>query len=313
MQRCVADNITHPSSRGDKKALALLWKEIFGDADAFVNLFFSSMYKPANALIIRDRDTIVSALYILPYRVKIGVRTFPSAYICGVCTRPSERGKGYMKALMQAAMDEIRSKGYVLATLIPANERVRDFYRRISFTLPLNYSVEVCKKHKVLPSNFNFSPSNFYLSPSNFYILHSTFNSSTFNSSMAFAYFDRKQRQRYCTILHKASDFENIIRDLANDGGGVWTVQNDEDCIQAIAFAKPVSKTQCEIAELFSDDCHYEEILVQHIIKELKVKTAIVRHPSKSAENKENNYGLACILNDNLPPVIDLHISLMLD
>jgi len=301
MQPYVADNIRHPS-RGDKKALALLWKEIFGDDDAFVRLFFKRIYKPANTLIIKDQDSIISALYILPYRVQIDVRSFPSAYICGVCTRPSERGKGYMKMLMQAAMDEMRNKGYVLATLIPASERLRDFYRRFGFTLPLNYSVEVYKKSKI--------------SPSSFFLLPSTFNALSSDDrfiSKAFAYFDLKQRQRDCTILHKASDFENIICDLANDGGGVWTVKDDEDNIQAIAFAKPVSKTQCEITELFSDTFLYEDTLIQHIMKVLKVKEAIVRYPSKSAESKVYNYGLACILNDKIPPVIDLHISLMLD
>lgn len=80
-------------------AMMRLWQDTFGDSDAFVRLFFTRVYRPQNALTLSRDGRLAAMLHIVPYRLRVGRRTLPAAYICGVSTRPEARGQGLMTAL----------------------------------------------------------------------------------------------------------------------------------------------------------------------------------------------------------------------
>jgi len=69
-------------------AMMRLWQDTFGDSDAFVRLFFTRVYRPQNALTLSRDGHLAAMLHIVPYRLRMGRRTLPAAYICGVSTRP---------------------------------------------------------------------------------------------------------------------------------------------------------------------------------------------------------------------------------
>ncbi|MDR1224412.1 MAG: GNAT family N-acetyltransferase, partial [Tannerella sp.] len=141
MSRSATQRSQHPRP-DDKQDVAALWQDVFQDSGDFVNLFFNRVYKPENTLVIKRDNRILSALQMIPYQLKIDRTVLPSAYICGVCTHPSERGKGLMNKLMSEAMEVMRQKGYLISTLIPAEPWLFDFYKKFGYTHPVNYKTE---------------------------------------------------------------------------------------------------------------------------------------------------------------------------
>ena len=109
-------------------AMMRLWQDSFGDSDAFVRLFFTRVYRPRNALTLTRDGCLAAMLHIVPYRLRVGHRTLPAAYICGVSTRREVRGRGLMTDLMRRALRTMRRRRFAIATLIPAEPWLFDVY-----------------------------------------------------------------------------------------------------------------------------------------------------------------------------------------
>lgn len=283
----------------DTQEIAALWQEVFHDSDDFTELFFNRVYKPENTLVMKRDNRIISALQMVPYQLKIDNRIVPSAYLCGVCTHPSEREKGVMNTLMAEAMEIMRQKGYLISTLIPAEPWLFDFYKKFGYTHPVNYKTETY-------SSGTQSVNTGY-----------TFIKCTTDNY--FSYFDRKQRERRCTVLHNKYDFETIIRDLKYDHGSTWVALKDNNPV-GIAFAKPEPENTINIKEILYDDTTTKESLIGHILNQHDIRTARVRIPSDpntngadSIRRQTHPYGLACILNKQVDSISDLYMTLMLD
>ena len=306
----------------DKEEIISLWQIVFQDSDDFVKLFFDCVYKPENTLIIKKEGEIVSALQMIPYDTKAADgRIIPSAYVCGVCTHPLERGKGIMKTLMYEAIHEMQQKGYGISTLIPAHTWLFDFYRKFGYVHPINYSLE----HYSYETNPDLPhESDAPNKPDN------SFSDYTFTpyTNDYFLYFDGKQRKRRCAVLHNTYDVENIIRDLKNDNGNAW-VAIQEGAPVGIAFAKPMSKKDIIIKEILYDNTLIKEALIYHILHIYGANSAKVTLPqetlitkmsntsnsslSKYTHNKTYPYGLACTLDNQTIDIKNLYMTLMLD
>ena len=281
---------SHPLPK-DKEEIISLWQTTFQDSDEFVNLFFSRVYKPENTLIIKSGDKIISALQMIPYKIKVADNIIPSAYVCGVCTLTTERGKGLMKMLMHEAIDNMRQKGYAITTLIPAHPWLFDIYKKFGYTHPINYNLE-SYSCEINSSNYTF----------------------TTYTDKYFSYFDRKQRERQCAVLHDTYDMENIIRDLKNDNGNAWIALHGNNPV-GVAFGSPVSEKEVVIKEILYDNAQIKDALIHHILNTYNAENAKIRiHNTDLSENKKTHpYGLACILNKQITDIKDLCMTLMLD
>ena len=228
---------------------------------------------------------------MIPYEIKIADSIIPSAYVCGVCTLTLERGKGFMKTLMNEAMDDMRQKGYGVTTLIPAHPWLFDIYRNFGYTHPVNYGLEhYAREVKFNSSNYTFIP----------------------YSDKDFPYFDKKQRERQCSVLHNEHDIETIISDLINDNGNAW-IALYEDTPVGIAFANPISENDVIIKEILYENTQIKEALIYHILNIYNAQKAKVRIPSHEANKKTYPYGLACILDKQIADIKNLYMTLMLD
>ena len=126
-----------------RRQLEILWQTVFHDSDEYVRMFFDRVYQPENTFVIEQEGRgVVAMLQAVPYGVKINSAILPCAYVCGVCTHPSERGKGYMKVLLREAMHAMRKRGFALSMLIPAEPWLFEVYRRYGYTVPINVGVE---------------------------------------------------------------------------------------------------------------------------------------------------------------------------
>ena len=274
----------------DKDKLKSLWQTVFQDSEEFANLFFNRVYRPENTLIIRKEDSIVSALQMIPYSMKIADRIIPSAYVCGVCTLTLERGKGLMNILINEAMEIMRQKGYCVSILIPAQPWLFDFYKRFGYTHPINYSIESyhINKDATTPSNYTYIP----------------------YTTRYYPFFDKKQCERQNAVLHDVHDMKNIIQDLINDNGNAW-IALEEDTPVGIALAKPVSKNTVVVKEILCNNTQIKESLINNILNIYNAQTAEVRVPANT--EKVYPYGLACVLDKSIVDISDIYMASMLD
>ena len=106
-----------------------LWKEAFGDTDAFLDLFFGIAYDPARCLCLRSQDRVTAALYWLD--VFADDQKF--AYIYAVATAADCRGQGLCRQLMRETAALLTAKGYHGALLVPQDEGLRTMYGRMGY------------------------------------------------------------------------------------------------------------------------------------------------------------------------------------
>ena len=113
----------------DILALKQLWQEAFGDTADFTDLFFSTGFSPDRFHCIREKGLPVSALYWFDCTLQ-GRKI---AYIYGVATLKSHRGKGLAGQLLEETHSLLRKRGYAGVVLVPHGASLFDFYRRFGY------------------------------------------------------------------------------------------------------------------------------------------------------------------------------------
>lgn len=113
----------------DILALKQLWQEAFGDPADFTDLFFSAGFSPDRFHCIREKGLPVSALYWFDCTLQ----GHKIAYIYGVATLKSHRGKGLAGQLLNETHSLLRKRGYAGAVLVPHGASLFDFYRKFGY------------------------------------------------------------------------------------------------------------------------------------------------------------------------------------
>ncbi len=110
-------------------SLRQLWKEAFGDTDAFLDMFFSKAFAQHRCRCITENNIAVAALYIFDcqwHSKKI-------AYIYAVATAKSHRGKGLCHLLMNDTHNLLKAMGYAGAILVPGSDSLFKFYETMGY------------------------------------------------------------------------------------------------------------------------------------------------------------------------------------
>lgn len=113
----------------DLSDLRALWQEAFDDPEDFTDLFFSVGFSPDRCLCIRDNGMPVSALYW--FDCYLGEQKL--AYIYGVATLKTHRGKGLAGKLMAQTHEILQKQGYAGVILVPAGQPLFDFYKGFGY------------------------------------------------------------------------------------------------------------------------------------------------------------------------------------
>ncbi|ETK01665.1 acetyltransferase [Tannerella sp. oral taxon BU063 isolate Cell 2] len=271
-----------------------LWQDTFGDSDAFVRLFFTRVYRLQNALTITRNGRLAAMLHIVPYRLRVGRRTLPVAYICGVSTRPEARGQGLMTALMRRALRTMRRRGFALTTLIPAEPWLFDVYARLGYVHPIP-----ARDERISTDGLPLTPTPFRVAPC--------------TDARFYAAFDRLERRRPCAILHTARDFDTIRLDCESDGGRVLVALADGRPV-GFLFEAPEEGGVVRVKELLAEDADVETALLRAAATRHGATQLRLRRPPQPGCPSQP-YGLAARLDDRLSAAdIDrLHMALMLD
>lgn len=139
------------------KALKQLWQEAFGDSDDFIDLFFSAGYSPQRCHFIAKNSIPVSALYWFDCQLE-GRKL---AYIYGVATLKSHRGKGFARKLLQETHEILRQQAYAGAVLVPHGESLFAFYRKSGYETATTATEFSCEARNTSPAMREVSPEEY--------------------------------------------------------------------------------------------------------------------------------------------------------
>ena len=97
-----------------------LWAACFEtEEEPFFQWFFSRKYVAERALGIFDGESLLSALHINPYTLKLRGMDVPSGYLLGVATHAEYRQQGHMTELLRATLVEMRRRQQPVSMLLP--------------------------------------------------------------------------------------------------------------------------------------------------------------------------------------------------
>ena len=120
--------IDHPIA-SQENALRELWKEAFGDTDAYLDLFFRTAYSPRRCLCAREGENPASAVYWLD----CSCRGAKLAYIYALATKKTHQGRGIARALMEQVHKTLQGQGYAGVLLVPGTRELFDYYTRLGY------------------------------------------------------------------------------------------------------------------------------------------------------------------------------------
>jgi len=204
-----------------KLAVMALWRRCFEDSEAFVQWYFERKYRERNALLVRDeRGEAMAALQLLPYRMTFAGGEIDTMYLSGACTRPEDRKRGVMTRLLRQALREARGREVPLVTLIPQEEWLFAYYRRVGFVSVFEHSLEA---YEVDPTSGSGEEAE---------------TLPLERVTTCFPYFAARMGERGCCVQHDAADFVDVAEDLYRDGGRLFSVREGEQ-VRGLAFARP--------------------------------------------------------------------------
>lgn len=127
----------------DLNQIKYMWKYCFNDSESFMNYYFESKYKKENTLVVEEEDKIVSSLQLNQYNIDLNDKTYDVSYVVGVSTLPEARGRGFMKKLMQNALNEMYKKDQLISILMPIDYRLYRYYGYEHCYDQLEYKIDI--------------------------------------------------------------------------------------------------------------------------------------------------------------------------
>lgn len=109
--------------------LRKLWREAFGDEDAFLDLFFGKVFSSDRCRCVTVEDRVAAALYWLDCRCW----DKPIAYLYAVATGKKHRGQGLCRALMADTHRLLTELGYAGAVLVPGELTLFEMYGSMGY------------------------------------------------------------------------------------------------------------------------------------------------------------------------------------
>ena len=131
-----------------KKNLIKLYKDSFDDSLEFIDYFFKTVYKKANVVSFFKDGICISALHLVPKKIRYQNKIINCPYIVGAATLENFRTNGYMGSVIKKAFDKLFRRGNVLTALYPFKH---SFYEKFGFKT-ISYSTVFETKAKTADS-----------------------------------------------------------------------------------------------------------------------------------------------------------------
>lgn len=132
-------NIDYPL-QSQANELRALWHEAFGDDNDFMDAFFGYGFNPDRCRCITQDGKVVAALYWFD----CSLNGQPIAYLYGIATAKSHRGKGLCRALLENAHSHLKYLGYAGIILVPSGEKLFKMYEKLGYCTCCSISEFTC-------------------------------------------------------------------------------------------------------------------------------------------------------------------------
>ncbi len=109
--------------------LRRLWKEAFGDTDAFLDIFFHRAYAPERSRCITRDGQVIAALYWFDCTWE----DKKLAYFYAVATDKTCRGQGLCRKLMEDSHAHLKTSGYDGCILVPQEAGLFTMYGKFGY------------------------------------------------------------------------------------------------------------------------------------------------------------------------------------
>lgn len=109
--------------------LKRLWKQAFGDTDAFIDDFFRIAYAPERCRYLTVDGHVAAALYWFD----CSVEDQKWAYLYAIATDEAHRNQGLCRQLMSQIHEHLQKSGYAGSILVPGNRELFAFYEKLGY------------------------------------------------------------------------------------------------------------------------------------------------------------------------------------
>jgi len=111
------------------RQLVQLWKEAFGEYDGFWELFLNTGFLADHSRCLTENGQAIAGLYWFD----CSCGNDKIAYVYAVVTDARQRGKGLCRKLMANVHAHLNDQGYSSVMLVPADEGLRQMYRKMGY------------------------------------------------------------------------------------------------------------------------------------------------------------------------------------
>lgn len=254
------------ASAQDVLQLRSLWKAVFGDTDAFIDLYFSQVFRTEQCVVSVVDETVVAAMQVLPYTAKIKSKTIFGRYIFAVMCSPEYRQQGHMRAMFDFTFDYLKAEAIPFAFLIPQEAYLFDIYKKFSFQPSFKQTTPALEEAEIVDAIFTASDFQAY--------------------SYYYRYFDKKDG-----VLLTEAQFEFVCDSLYQEGGDLLVITSQSD-IAGLALVLP-KENELVVLALWADTANLESQLYSFIKN--KYSNLPLRFSSKS-----DYLGMVKLLDDSL-------------
>ena len=130
-----------------RSQLWALWKQAFGDEDAFLEAFFSTAYSSQRCLCAMHRGVVAGALYWFDCQWE----DKRLAYLYAVATEKGFRGQGVCRTLMEGTHSRLKQLGYDGCVLVPCSAELFAMYEKLGYTTCGYIRQFSCDKGEAVP------------------------------------------------------------------------------------------------------------------------------------------------------------------
>lgn len=109
--------------------LRQLWKQAFGDPDAFLDVFFAIAYSPSRCRCLYEGDSLAAMLYWFD----CSWQGKQLAYLYAVAIEEACRGRGYCRKLLEDTHRHLQGLGYHGCVLVPRTPDLISMYSKLGY------------------------------------------------------------------------------------------------------------------------------------------------------------------------------------
>lgn len=133
---------------GNKNSLLTLYKHVFNDENAFIDVIFNDFSFNKNAFFVKEKGEILSCAFFRNKKIRIANTCYSFPFLFGLCTNENHRKKGLARKVLTKIFIDLFKKRYAFLGLFPY-PAPKEFYYNFGF-LDFTFSVPYLVKNLTL-------------------------------------------------------------------------------------------------------------------------------------------------------------------